>query len=207
MTLRAPFRRCAHLALAALLLCPGRAGAGDVNVEFAPFAGVRYGGAFSSIASGRRVSLGAGFEYGATVDFPIGESWGVELLYSREVSDVSSGTADPPIDMKIERYMAGVREEKGEGKARLLGVFLLGITRFAPGFGGFDADERFTVGVGLGGKVFLSPRFGLRAEARGFFVVVQSGAATACVNGACLFRYTASGLWQGDVTAAVVIAF
>jgi hypothetical protein len=191
--------------MAALLLCPGRADAGDV--ELAPFAGLRYGGSFSSTASGRHVSMGAGFEYGATVDVPIGESWGVELLYSREVSEVSSGSASPPIDMKIERYMAGVREEKGEGKGRLLGVFLLGLTRFAPGFSGFDADERFTVGVGLGGKVFLSERFGLRAEARGYYVIVQSGAGVACVNGNCLFRYSASGLWQGDVTAAVVIRF
>ncbi len=190
-------------AVAGPVLCPARAGAADVEV--APFAGLRYGGSFNSTASGHRVSMGTGFEYGATLDVVIGESWGVELLYSREESALSN--PGPSLDMKIERYMAGVREEKGEGRTRFIGVFLLGLTRFAPGFDGFDADERFTVGVGLGGKIFLSERFGLRAEARGFYVIVESGAGIACIDGSCLFRYHASGLWQGDVTAGVVIAF
>jgi hypothetical protein len=37
-------------------------------------------------------------------------------------------------------------------------------------------------------------------------VVVQAGAGAVCA-GSCLFVYSASGLWQGDVTAGMVIAF
>ncbi len=189
--------------MAVLLLGAGRATAGEM--ELGLFAGVRYGGGFNT-ASGRPASLGTGFEYGATLDFPVGETFAVELLYSREKTDLSTG-AGSAFDMTVERYMAGVREEKGEERTRFLGVFLMGLTRFAPGLGGFDSDLRFTVGVGLGAKVFLSKRFALRAEARGFYVVVTAGAGTVCIDGACLFRYSASGLWQGDVTAGAVILF
>ena len=103
--------------------------------------------------------------------------------------------------------MVGIQEKKGEGRARFFGVFLVGLSRFAPGFVGYDPDERFTLGASLGVKTLLSRRFGVRGEARGFFAIDESAGGIVCSNGACLFRYGASGLWQGDVTAAVYMAF
>jgi hypothetical protein len=193
----------AALALAALsALLP--AGARAADVQLSPFVGFQYGGSFGSV-SGGSYSLGAGLVYGGTVDVNIGESWGLEFLYSRQETDLSRGSA-PSFDLAVERYMAGVREEQGEGRWRLVGVFLLGVTRFAPGFSGFGSDVRFTGSLGLGGKLFLSKRFGLRAEARGYYVVVESGGGALC-SGSCFFFYRSSGIWQGDVTAGVVIAF
>jgi len=174
------------------------------GVEVAPFFGLQYGGSFGSV-SGGAYSIGAGLVYGGTVDVDLGESWGLEFLYSRQESELSRGSA-PPFDLAVERYMAGVREEKGEGKWRLVGVFLLGATRFAPGFSGLGSDVRFTGSLGLGGKFYLSKSFGLRAEARGYYVVVQSGGGALC-SGSCLFFYSSSGVWQGDVTAGVILAF
>lgn len=189
-------------AAVAFLPVKARAGAGDV--EIAPFAGLQYGGSFNSAATGRHVSFGAGLQYGGTVDVGINENWAVEALYARQSTDLSSL---PALDLTIERYMVGVREEKGDGPARFLGVFLLGLTRFAPGLEGSDADERFTAAVGLGVRAPLSPHFGLRADARAYYTVVTSGGGTACINGACLFVFGSSGIFQGDVTAAVVFTF
>jgi hypothetical protein len=190
------------LAVSVLLLAARGAHAGDVEV--APFAGLQYGGAIGSI-SGSAYSIGAGLAYGGTVDIAIGESWGLELMYSRQETELSRRSA-PRVDLAVERYMAGVREEKGEGPWRLVGVFLLGATRFAPGFSGFGSDTRFTASLGLGGKLYLSKRFGLRADARGYYVAVQSGGAALC-SGSCVFFYSGSGLWQGDLTAGVIFAF
>jgi hypothetical protein len=134
-------------------------------------------------------------------------SWSVELLYSRHETELSSPHAPARLDLKIERYMAGIQEAKGDPSARFFGVFLMGVTRFAPGFSGYDSDERFTLGLSLGIKSSLSRHLGLRAEGRGFFVIVESGGGTICSNGTCLFRFNASGLWQGDLSAAVVLAF
>jgi hypothetical protein len=81
-------------------------------------------------------------------------------------------------------------------------VFLIGMTRVVPD--GFDADERFTMAAGLGLRTSLSRRFGVRADVRAYYAVVTSGGTLACINGACLFAYAGTGVWQGDVTAALV---
>ncbi len=194
------------LLVLAALLSPARGlSAGDV--ELAPFVGVQYGGSFDSVAGGQRYSMASALVYGATVDVAISESWGVELSYSRAETEASRASGADRLDLRVERYLAGIREEKGEGRARFFGVFLVGITRFAPGLRGYDAAEAFTLGLSLGVKSSLSKRFGLRGEARGFFVSVASGGGTVCLDGSCLFRYSASGLLQGDVTGAVVVKF
>src|SRR5262245_63368550 len=161
--------RTGSILLAAVALLPVKARAGAGDVEVAPFGGLQYGGSFNSAATGRHVSFGAGFQYGGTVDVGIAENWAVEALYARQSTDLST---IPRIGLTVERYMAGVREEKGDGPTRFLGVFLLGLTRFAPGLDGLDADERFTAAVGLGVRAPLSPHFGLRADARVYYTVV-----------------------------------
>jgi hypothetical protein len=195
--------RGALVALAALL-CARGAGAGDV--ELAPFAGVQFPGSVDSAAGGRPFSIGIGLDYGATLDVAVAEGWRVELLYSRQATELSSRGDGPRFGLKLERYLAGIEEEKGDPRTRFFGVFLAGVTRFAPGLYGYDSDVRFTLGLSLGIKRSLSERFGLRAEARGFFVNVDSGAGVIC-SGSCLFVFRGSGLWQGDLSAGVTMAF
>jgi hypothetical protein len=100
----------------------------------------------------------------------------------------------------------GIQEEKGDERLRFFGVFLAGLTRFAPGLDGYDSDVGFTLGLSLGLKRALSERVGLRAEARGFFVNVNSSGGLFC-SGSCLFVFHASGLWQGDLAAGLTFAF
>lgn len=195
--------RGALVALAALL-CARGAGAGDV--ELAPFVGVQFPGSVASAASGRIVSIGIGLDYGGTLDIAVAPGWRAELLYSRQATDLSSRGNGPGFGLVVERYLAGIQEEKGDDSLRFFGVFLAGLTRFAPGLDGYDSDVRFTLGLSLGLKRALSERFGFRAEARGFFVNVDSGGGVIC-SGSCLFVFRASGLWQGDLSAGVTLAF
>lgn len=192
-------------ALAAVVLSARGAWAG--GVEVAPFAGVQYSGSLDSPSYGRSFSIGSGLDYGGTVDESVSPTWSIELLYSRQPTELSDGGMTPRFDLVVERYMAGIQERTGAGSTRFFGVFLLGLTRFAPGAGSYDAEERFTVGLGLGLKTYLSWRFGLRLETRGFFVPARSGGGVLCSNGSCIFRYRASGLWQGDVSVGAVVAF
>jgi hypothetical protein len=175
------------------------------KVELAPFGGLGYGGSFYT-TSGRHAYIGPGVAYGATLNLRIADNWRVEALYSRQPTDVDQGNG-PGFDMTVERYMFGIVEEKGDEPTRFFGSFLLGATRFNPGFGGFHSDVRFTGALTLGIKQYFSKRVGFRAEARGFFVVVESGAGALCSNGACLFVYSGSGIWQGDITAGLTIGF
>ena len=206
--MRACRRRSSWLLVLVLLRAARGAGAEEFEppplVELAPFAGVQFGGAFDSNISGSEFALGTGLAYGGTVNVEVHPSWRVELLYSRQETEVSR--RDEGFGLKVERYMAGIQEEKGD-RFRFFGTFLMGLTRFAPGLDGYDADELFTLGLSLGLKTMPSRHVGLRAEARGFFAVVESGGGAVCRNGACLFRFQASGLLQGDVSAALLLGF
>src|SRR5262249_23642224 len=148
-----------------------------------------------SAVDGRSHSMGTGLDYGGTLDIPVAEGWRAELLYSRQETDLGRPAGGGGFGLKLERYMVGIEEEKGgDDPLRFFGVLLAGVTRFAPGLAGYDADVRFTLGLSLGLKRFLSKRLAFRTEARGFFVVVQSGGGAIC-SGGCLYHYTASGLW------------
>jgi hypothetical protein len=101
--------------------------------------------------------------------------------------------------------MAGIREEKGEGRFLFRGNFFLGATRFA--LEGIGSEVRFTGALGLGASMALSPRLALRADARGYYAVVSSAGGAACVNGSCLYVLGGSGIFQGDVTAGLELRF
>jgi hypothetical protein len=190
------------VAAAAMLIAAGSAPPALAQVEIAPFVGFQYGGALHCCPSGRSASIDVGLQYGATIDVPVWGRFGVELLFARQETELAGA---PRVGFAVERYMAGVREEKEVGRARFLGVFLLGMTRFIPD--GFDADERFSVALGLGMRMPLSRHFGVRADVRGYYAVVTTGGGIACVNGSCLFAFGGSGIWQGDVTAALMLTF
>src|SRR5262249_49414413 len=130
---------------AALVLAPG---AGAQDVELAPFAGIQFPGYLYSAVDGRSHSMGTGLDYGGTLDIPVAEGWRAELLYSRQETDLGRPAGGGGFGLKLERYMVGIEEEKGgDDPLRFFGVLLAGVTRFAPGLAGYDADVRFTLGL------------------------------------------------------------
>jgi hypothetical protein len=109
--------------------------------------------------------------------------------------------------MTVERYLAGFQEEKGQGSVRWFGTFWLGATRFVPGLTGLDSEIRFGAGVGLGVKKFFSRNVGVRLETRALYTLVSSEGGVACANGTCLFAFSGSSFWQGDVGGGLILAF
>jgi hypothetical protein len=169
-------------------------------VQVAPFVGAQFGGSVH-VPSGRNASIDAGLDYGGTVDVRVGESWSVEVLYSRQDTKFPGS-----FDATVERYMAGVVEERDYGRTRFFGVALMGATRFAPGVSRYGSTVLFTIGVGLGVKHLVTDHLGLRADVRGFYAITASGGGLFC-SGGCLFAFSGSGLVQGAVSAGVVLAF
>ena len=187
------------LPLASLVLAGAAARAGDV--EIAPFLGLQYGGSLAT-PSGRNVAIDVGLQYGATIDVAIARSWSFEVLVARQETELASA---PGLGLAVERYLAGVREEKEVGRALFHGVGLIGLTRVLPD--GLGTDERFTVALGLGLRWPLARQLGVRADARGYYAIVSSGGGSACIDGSCLLVFGSSGVWQGDLTAALVWTF
>jgi opacity protein-like surface antigen len=191
------------LALAVLLAA---ADARAQKLQLTPFAGYAFGGSVRDTALDGQRSFDASLAYGGSLSVPISEAWRFELLYSRQETKLGGGLA-PSFDVTIERYLAGFQEEKGEGKARWFGTVWLGATRFVPGQSGFDSETRFGGGVGLGVKTFLAKNVGLRFEARGLYTLVSGSGGVFCTNGSCLFAFSGSSLWQGDVSGGLILAF
>ncbi len=192
-------------ALAVALLL-GAAPARAQSVQITPFVGYAFGGSVRDTVLDESRSFDAALDYGGTLSFPIGESWRFELLYSRQETKLANGLG-PSLDVTIERYMGGFQEEKGEGNVRWFGTVWFGATRFVPGLGGFDSETKFGAGVGLGVKTFPAKNVGLRLEARGFYTLVKGEGGAFCASGTCLFAFSGTGLWQGDVSAGLILAF
>ena len=194
------------LALATTLLL-GATQASAQSVQLTPFVGYAYGGSVWDSVHENDYSFDASLAYGGAINFSISQSWRFEVLYSRQETQLSGEGLSPAFDVTIERYLAGFQEEKGEGNIRWFGTFWLGATRFVPGLSGYDAETRFGGGVGLGVKSFFSKNVGLRLEARGFYTLVKGEGGVFCVNGNCLFAFSGSGLWQGDLSGGLIFAF
>ena len=192
------------LAVATLALLAA-AGAHAQSVQLTGFGGWDFGGSVRDTAFEQDRSFEAALAYGGALNFRISDSWRFELLYSRQETQLEGGAAEP-FDVTIERYMGGFQEEKGEGSARWFGSVWLGATRFVPE-GPYDAVTKFGVGVGLGVKTYFGKNVGLRLETRGYWTLVSGEGGVACVNGACLFAFSGSGMWQGDVSGGLFLAF
>ena len=192
-------------ALAVALLL-GAAPARAQSVQITPFVGYAFGGSVRDTVLEESRSFDAALDYGGTLSFPISESWRFELLYSRQETKLAGGLG-PSFDVTIERYLGGFQEEKGDERVRWFGTVWFGATRFVPGLGGFDSETKFGAGVGLGVKTFPVKNVGLRLEARGFYTLVKGEGGAFCANGTCLFAFSGTGLWQGDVSAGLILAF
>jgi len=178
------------------------------TIQIAPFVGYQFGGSIFSDTFNRKFSFESGLNWGGSVDVAIGETWRFEVYYSRQDTDLrSAGLAEAAFDLKVERLMVGFQEEKGAGSVKFFGTILLGATRYTPGDGTLSSDTRFSAGLGLGVKSFFTPNVGLRLESHAFYTSVQGGGGVFCGPGHCVFTYTGSGIWQGDVTAGLIIAF
>ena len=178
------------------------------KVQIAPFAGYQFGGSVWSELTDQKYSFKSGLDYGGTIDIALGETWRFELLYLRQETQLeSAGVSGVSFDVTTERYMIGLQEEKGEGSVKVFGVLLAGATRFVPDFADAGSEVHFSAGLSLGVKSFFTRNIGLRLEARGFYTRVEGGGGVFCTAGTCLFSFSGSGIWQGDVSGGLIIAF
>jgi hypothetical protein len=175
------------------------------TAEVAALGGIGFGGSLASPVSGGSMDIGAGLAYGGAINTQLSSTWRIEGLFLRQESRVSEEGLGTEIDVAQERYLAGFQEELPWGKARAFGTFLIGATRLAPAAS--DDEWWFTIGLGLGVKTRLSARLGLRFEARGYYIPVSGRGVTVCGTGGCALAYSVSGMFQGDITAGMLIGF
>ncbi|HEY6547088.1 MAG TPA: outer membrane beta-barrel protein [Vicinamibacteria bacterium] len=212
MTRPSPWILPALLALApaAALAQVGTTNITQESVEIAPFVGIRTGGSLSGQLDGtaRDFAIESGTSYGGTLDFNLHRgNFKFEVLYSRQSTQIEQAVQLVPgaPDLNVEYLQGGVLQEVGNEKSRFFVSVLAGATRFAPQ--GFDSETKFSLSLGGGLKFFPSRHIGLRFDARAYMTFIKADTGAFCVNGACLFSYSGSHLWQGDFTAGLILAF
>ena len=101
--------------------------------------------------------------------------------------------------------MSGVRK----GKVMPFGMFTLGGTRIVPEWTGAASDDvwKFSIIFGLGAKIYINEKIGLRVQGRMPWMFVDGGAYMGCGGGGCYTSFGGSGLVQGDVSGGLFVMF
>lgn len=108
----------------------------------------------------------------------------LQLQFGQQSTTLSPGGGADPFDLTI-RYLhvggtAFIDRPIGRGPYAVGGI---GATFFSPGASGYGSETKPSLNLGFGYYWPLSERVALRAEARGFFTLVDSSGGFLCSGG------------------------
>jgi opacity protein-like surface antigen len=178
--------------------------------EVTPFVGYRLNGDFDIANSNQQANLDDHASYALALDLRRDESSQYELLYSRQETRLEQNSPLAPLDVNVEYlHLGGTLVVNDELPLVPYIVGTLGLTRFTLQSG--TDDTRFSFSLGAGLRVPVTPRFGLRLEARGFLTLVDSDSAVFCASGSfggvCSIRGKGSTFTQFELMAGAAFAF
>jgi hypothetical protein len=179
------------------------------TVQIAPIAGYRFGGDLFELATNRQVDLDGAPVLGGTVNVALEEGLSFEVLFTHQDARVavSEGASKQLTHARVvvDEWLAGGRQELGNGRARPFLSGLLGLTRY--GVEG-DNEVRFAVSCAAGVLLDLARRLGLRVDGRVFTTFVDANArAAACAPGICVADINVNVVWQAEFSAGLVVTF
>ena len=139
----------------------------------------------------------------------------IELHYSRQDTslrlDPNIGPSRKLFDMAVEHYQIGgvgeiVQPAGGGKKVVPFTVGTLGMTRYSAKAGGIDDEYKFSFTFGLGVKVKINPKMGLRFHSRLITTLINTSAGLFCGPGGCAGSVTGTAVFQSELAAAFVLA-
>ncbi len=147
---------------------------------------------------------------GVVIGIPLQRNLHLELFVNEQETDFKLdrgpflGTANLG-GMDVSYYHAGVSWTASMGQVRPFASLSAGVTRLAPDSDFLpESEDRFSVGLGGGLKVFFADHVGLRLDAR--LLVTNTSEEDACCRGCC-YGTEGDDLVQGLVSAGLVLAF
>ncbi|WP_422361092.1 hypothetical protein [Reichenbachiella sp.] len=164
-------------------------------IEFSGYGGYMVSG--KSTYYDGRIDVYDGGVFGATLGYDMGNGIQVQFLYNR---NNASGRVDYyrsvitesyNFDLILEHYHLGVEKTLGGNEmvkpyaAMSLGVAAYTPKNIEPSGHELDAVTRFSMGAGLGVKIFPSERIGIKLQAKMFMPMMFSGVGIFCGTGGC----------------------
>ncbi len=185
--------------------------------ELSPVIGYKWWGGMEVV--GGELELDSSPTYGAVVNIQAANSGKansmIELHYSRQDTslrfDPNIGPSTKLFDIAVEHYQIGgvgeiVQPAGGEKKVVPFTVATLGFTRYSAKAGGIDDEYKFAFTLGLGLKVKINPRMGLRFHGRLITTLINTSAGLFCGPGGCAGGVTGTAVYQSELAAAFVLA-
>jgi hypothetical protein len=180
-------------------------------VEIAPFIGHRFGGNFQDSVSSIGFEVADAASYGLLLDFDFEPDKQIEIYMSRQNTQLSTGdqlfTPNPLFDLTIDYYHIGGLYMLPEGdRVRPFVMGSFGLTRMAPKPANLSVENRFSLSIGGGAKIFFTKNIGMRLDVRGIYTALDSSTEVFC-SGGCTIKLTSSGFVQTDISAALMMRF
>ena len=149
--------------------------------------------------------------WGIEVDINVMPGGQAVLLYQRQDSELTYqpnfGAKQTIGDVAIEYWQIGALGGTQNGNIMPFGLFTLGATRIIPKFAGGSDVWKFSMIFGVGAKIYLGERLGLRVQARMPWIITSGGAAISCGGNGCYTAFAGSGIVQADVSAGLIFMF
>jgi len=162
--------------------------------------------------------------YSGELDIEDSGFWGIEadinvrpgaqlvLLYNRQDSKITFGYGGANLaegNVAIEQWQIGGMSGVQKGKVMPFGMFTLGGARIIPDWDGATSDDvwKFSIIFGLGAKIYINEKIGLRIQGRMPWIIVDGGAYMGCGGGGCYTSFGGAGMVQGDVSGGLFVMF
>ncbi len=184
--------------------------AGDDKIELTPFIGYRFGGEFENYFTGDEYNVSSAESYGATFDYPTSDETKVEVLFSRQPTELRTGGnfGTDAISLDMTYYHVGALYQPSDNeKVQPFVGGTLGATHMKPHFPDTSSETSFSLSFTGGVKLNFSEHIGIRLDGRLYATFVNSNSAIFCGGGGCTFGFGGNAIWQGEATAGLIIAF
>lgn len=174
------------------------------------YGGYRAGGNFTETTTGQDVRVDSFASIALAVDIALEPGKQVQLFYSRQKTDLSSGAflvSTSSIPLTIEYFHIGGTsffETMSSGPYVVGGI---GATVFRPEGPGLTSETKPSMNLGFGYMLPLAHSLGARFEARGYATLIDSTGGLFCSNNSCLVSIKGTALYQGEVLVGLTGRF
>ncbi len=181
--------------------------------ELTPFAGYVIGGEFEEENSDMTLDVDESSGAGLIFNLEHGPETQWELFFSSQSTSVDAPGLGPgsKLDLDIQYFhFGGTYQFYGEQAIPYL-VATVGLSRFDPKPGGFDAETYFSFRIGGGLNLFPHKRVGLRLEGSAISSFVDNDGEIFCRSGpmgaTCAITIDGRLFWQLQAFAGLIVRF
>ena len=208
--LKGKITKIAVIAVVLAVSLAGSAFTQDKGIMITALGAYQWGGTLKGYYGEARL-LDAG-SWGVALDIPVRPDTYVELIYTRQVTNLTYREygvgipAEEVFDIAVEYYQVGGLYTMAKDGPKPFGTMTIGATRFAPQSSIYGSEWKFSAALGLGIIIPVTERMGIRTHARLLLPFMYTGGGLWCGGGGCSIGMTGgSAIAQGDIALGLVI--